>query len=33
MIQWLGFHSLTAEDLGSTPSQGTNTPQVMQQPK
>ena len=29
VVQWLGCHALTAEGLGSIPSQGTKIPQAM----
>ena len=30
VVQWLGLHAFTAEDLGSIPGQGTKIPQAMQ---
>ena len=30
VVQWLGFHALTAEGLGSIPDQGTKMPQAAQ---
>ena len=33
MVQWLGLHTFTANDVGSTPSWGTKLPQAVQHAK